>query len=251
MSTTTVLPSLLRIPIGQVVPGPNARGDLGDLTELRTSIAAMGILTPVIVEPVGADRYRLIEGHRRHACAKALGFTHIDAVLRRVANDGHRLRVQLAIHAQRAPFDPIAEARALATLMFDHGISREDLALVTGHTPGWVRDRLVLLQLTDAEQAEVARGDMTIGRAIGLVYSRRGGEVVKDMGFDFAAAARRGRATEARQRLPEPHLNARHRLAGQARARCRHDDRPRIGLVACGECWESAIRADVVAEAVA
>lgn len=64
------------IDVSQVVVGERARKDLGDLTELKESMATLGQLQPIGLAP-GND---LLFGGRRLAAAKALGWTEILAV---------------------------------------------------------------------------------------------------------------------------------------------------------------------------
>lgn len=169
----TMLPALMRIPIDLVEPGPNARGDVGDVTELAMSIRALGMQKPLLVSDIGEGRYRLLDGHRRYAAARQLGLPHVDAVLRRDAGGAMRIQQQLAMHAQAQPFDPIAEARALSTLMFNYNLSREEIAHNIGKSPNWVRDRIALLQLDDDEQQSVRQGSMSITSAQAAVAMRR------------------------------------------------------------------------------
>lgn len=244
---TQTVRALLRIPINRIDPGDNPRGDLGDLTELHDSIAAIGMQQPLLVEEIKGGRYRLIEGGRRYACAQALGMPYVLGILRRVPQPADRLLAQLAIHTQRRGFDPIAEAKALSTLMFDEHMSREEISRATGWAETLIRDRLALLNLTDSEQDAVAAGQLTLGRALEIVRNRRG--TARPVPAPAAAPVAKRTAAPKRTTAPvpdEPHLNHGHRLAANATERCTHDDRPRIGDVACGECWEATIRVDAL-----
>lgn len=165
--------ALLRIPTDHVHPGPNARGQVGDVSELAVSISALGQQIPLIVEQLGPDRYRVIDGHRRLSAIKLAGLATVDAVLRRTPGDAERIVRQLAMHAQARSFDPIAEAKALHHLMWDMNMGREQIARLIGKSPAWVRDRIGLLQLDDTEQAAVARGGMTLNEAVSTVRDRR------------------------------------------------------------------------------
>ncbi|WP_329013103.1 ParB/RepB/Spo0J family partition protein [Micromonospora rifamycinica] len=174
MDHATVLDgALLRIPTRHVHPGPNARGQVGDVSELAVSISAIGQQVPLIVEQIGPDRYQVIDGHRRLSAAKLADLPTVDAVLRRSPGPAERIIRQLAMHAQSRSFDPIAEARALHHLMWDLRLGREQIARLVGKSPAWVRDRIGLLQLTEQEQAEVARGGMPLVAAQSAVRQRR------------------------------------------------------------------------------
>lgn len=173
MAEVQILSALARIPIGLVRPGVNARGDVGDVGELAQSIRALGMQKPLLVCDTGHGTYEVLDGHRRLAAAQLLRLTHVDALLRRDLGAAVRLQRQLAMHAQAKSFDPIAEATALSALMFDHGMSREDIARSVGKSPSWVRDRIALLQLEPEERQAVACGSMSVSTAASLVGYRR------------------------------------------------------------------------------
>jgi ParB family chromosome partitioning protein len=176
MATTVepqLLNSLLRIPLHLLDPGPNVRANLAGIDELATSISRLGMQKPLLVIDTGNGRYRILDGHRRHAAARRLRLDHVDAILRREAPDVVRIQQQLAIQAQTEGFDPIAEATALNTLMWTHKLSREEIAAAIGRSPAWVRDRISLVHLTDDEKRAVAAGRMPIAQALSVLASRR------------------------------------------------------------------------------
>lgn len=172
MNAAIPINALLRIPIEQLRPGRNARGEVGDVTELALSIKTLGMQKPLLVIDAG-DAFQVIDGHRRLAAARRLEHTHVDAVVRR--DPGERLlQLQLAMSAQSKTFDPIAEAKALHHLMFEQKLTREQIAAAVGKSPGWVRDRIALLRLKGDEQAAVATGQLSVAEATVRIRSRAG-----------------------------------------------------------------------------
>jgi ParB-like chromosome segregation protein Spo0J len=152
MATTVepqLLNSLLRIPLHLLDPGPNVRANLAGIDELATSISRLGMQKPLLVIDTGNGRYRILDGHRRHAAARRLRLDHVDAILRREAPDVVRIQQQLAIQAQTEGFAAI------------------------GRSPAWVRDRISLVHLTDDEKRAVAAGRMPIAQALSVLASRR------------------------------------------------------------------------------
>lgn len=173
-----LLNAMLRIPIDQVHAGPNARGDLGDVSELAASLRAIGMQQPILVCQDGTDRYEVIEGHRRLAAARLLAWPYVDAVLRRATEPATRVVQQLAMHTQARQFDPIAEAKALHSLMWEHRMDRGEIARAIGRSPEWVRDRVLLLQLDTGRQQAVSSGRLSVGAAVleaRLVVDRKAG----------------------------------------------------------------------------
>lgn len=234
-----LLPSLLRIPLSWVEPGPNRRGaDVGDVSDLAVSMSSLGQMMPVLVEQLGERRFRLIEGHRRRKAAQLAGLTHLDAVLRGHLGDADRTLRQLAIQTHAKAFEPIAEARALHDLMWTYGMSREEIGRKLGRTPTWVRDRIALLQLTEQEQEQVEQRILPLGDALARVRVRRDTRDGRAPAGPRAARASR-----------DEHFVDAHPLAPAARARCRDAGHTRterfvLGGVACGDCWEQTIRDD-------
>ena len=57
------------------------------MQDLIESIRANGILTPVLIRPVGNDRYEMVSGHRRMHAAQALGLERTPAIIREMTDD--------------------------------------------------------------------------------------------------------------------------------------------------------------------
>lgn len=142
---------LQSIPVSSVVSAGNIRDDIGDVTELAASIAEVGLLEPLVVQP-DHDRYQLLAGHRRLAAVQQLGWTEVPAVIRPVESDGlddaSRIVIQLVENLQRRDLDPFEEARGLAQLKA-LGWKQADIAKRIGRSPGHVSKRLALLDLPD------------------------------------------------------------------------------------------------------
>lgn len=168
------LAGLKAIPVTLVDPGDNRRGPIGDIADLARSIHALGQLEAVTVTALPGGRFQVFEGHRRHAAIVSLGLPQILAVVRSCAPPAPGLR-QVAIHTMRRDFDPIAQAQVLADAMFSgpRPLSREEVAQAIGRSPGWVRDRVSLLQLAPAERARVAAGGLSVAGALEVLRMRR------------------------------------------------------------------------------
>jgi ParB family chromosome partitioning protein len=210
-------------------PG-NVRTDLGDLAGLATSIAEHGVLEPLLVERAPGG-FQVIAGHRRRAAALRLGLVAVPCVVRPPTGRSRAEEVMLVENLQRADLPPLDEARAIRRLMQLTGAGVDHAARRLGKSGQWVRDRLALLDLPADAQQLVANGQLGTSAATGL-----------------ARQVRRARAGEVHvgERCPS-HLTTRHPLAVAARGVCDqagHPSRGRVGSVACGACWETAIRAD-------
>jgi ParB family chromosome partitioning protein len=70
-------PKVVMVRIDELNGSKGPRRDLGDLTDLIASIAAVGVLHPIIVDKDG----NIIAGHRRVAACRALGLKRIPAIV--------------------------------------------------------------------------------------------------------------------------------------------------------------------------
>lgn len=178
-SSPDVVAGVLRIPINQLVHGPNARGELGDVTDLAHSMKTLGQQQPLLVEPTDDGRWSVFDGNRRFKAARAAGLTHLLGIPRNTRlDDVQRTLRQLAMHGTAKSFDPIAEGHAVEWLMFADGgphMTREEIARSLGRSVAWVKGRIDLVQqLTPQEQAAVASGALSVGMALITVSLRRG-----------------------------------------------------------------------------
>lgn len=57
------------------------------MQELVESISSNGVLTPVLVRPLGSDTYEMISGHRRMHAAKLVGLTVIPTIIRDMTDE--------------------------------------------------------------------------------------------------------------------------------------------------------------------
>jgi len=119
----------VKVPIDQIQISGRYRKNLGDLAPLVSSVQAIGLLQPVVVD----SENRLIAGQRRIEAAKMLGWTEIEAVVAADLNDALRLLVaQRDENTCRKDFTP-SEAVALGT---DLETEERKAAKVRKHTRG-------------------------------------------------------------------------------------------------------------------
>lgn len=64
---------LVNVPTEALDTAHNIRAELGDLTELTSSIADLGVVTPVTVYQPAAGRWVVLAGHRRVEAAGRAG----------------------------------------------------------------------------------------------------------------------------------------------------------------------------------
>jgi ParB family chromosome partitioning protein len=109
--------ALRELPVEAMEPNrfqPRRAMDPAALAELRNSIAASGLLQPVVVRQVGSG-YELVAGERRWRAVRELGWKRIPAVVRDV-DDRTLLTLALVENLQRASLSSIDEAEGYERL---------------------------------------------------------------------------------------------------------------------------------------
>ena len=160
-----------QLPIGSVRPNPRQPRTVFDedaMAELASSVAAVGLLQPVVVRPTTAGHFELVMGERRWRAAVQAGLHSIPALVRATADDD-LLRDALLENLHRASLNPLEEAAAYQQLLDDFGSTHEELAARVGRSRPHISNTLRLLKLSPAVQRKVAAGVLTAGHARALV----------------------------------------------------------------------------------
>lgn len=146
----------------------NYRTDLGDLHGLATSIAAHGILEPLIVRPLPVPRgevtHEVIAGQRRYRAAILAGSDAAPCIVREM-DDEEALQVCAVENGQRKDPSPLEEAEALKILLERYGRSVEHVADRLGHDKRYVTRRLALLSLGATARTWLAEGTLPLRHA--------------------------------------------------------------------------------------
>jgi ParB family chromosome partitioning protein len=159
------------IPVEHVSPNPRQPREVFDeeaMAELVHSVREIGLLQPVVVRPVGEDRYELIMGERRWRATKEAGLDTIPAIVRETSDDA-MLRDALLENLHRAELNPLEEAAAYQQLLEDFGCTHDELAARIGRSRPQISNTLRLLRLSPPVQRRVAAGVLSAGHARALV----------------------------------------------------------------------------------
>lgn len=84
---------------------------------LQRSINALGLLTPILLRPLGNDGYVVVAGRRRLAACRALGFAQIEAHIDRTLREDRDALAATAENMARAEMPPVDQWRAMAQLL--------------------------------------------------------------------------------------------------------------------------------------
>ena len=141
-------------PIGRTVPiellDPNPgqpRQVMGDLSELKASIAEKGIIEPLIVRQRGA-RFQIIAGERRYQAASQIGLRELPVVIRD-SDDVEVIEVALIENIQRKDLGVFEEAEAMQALAKRCAYTHEDLAKRLGKSRTSVTESLSIAEMPD------------------------------------------------------------------------------------------------------
>ena len=106
------------IPVDLIERNPfqtRASVDESALKELSASIAATGVVQPILGRPLADNRFQLIAGERRWLASKMAGKTTVPAILRHVS-DEQAMEITIVENLQRTDLNPMEQARAYQRL---------------------------------------------------------------------------------------------------------------------------------------
>lgn len=141
--------------------------DDASLMELTNSIRVHGVISPIILVPVGS-RYMIISGERRYRAAKKAGLMTIPAIVRNYSQKQID-EISLIENLQREDLNPIETAVAIKKLMDEYKYTQEEVADRIGKSRPAVANTLRLLTLTQPVIDMVANGKLSPGHARCLV----------------------------------------------------------------------------------
>ena len=156
---------------------PRKRFDSDSLSELAGSIAAHGVLQPILVRATGNGRYQIIAGERRWRAAKQAELTEIPAIVLD-SDDLAAAEIALVENVQREDLNPIEEAGAFRALAEEFGLTQEELSRRVGKSRSYIANASRLLELPDEAKTMVSAGELSAGHARTLLGLRDRSQIV-------------------------------------------------------------------------
>ncbi len=194
----------MTLPIERLAPSPfqprrSAGLDEDSIAELARSVAAHGVLQPILVrrDPVTPETYQIIAGERRWRAAQRAGLHEVPVILRPVS-DEEALVVAMIENLQRRDLDPIEEAEGYQRLIEEFSLTHEALAEAVGKSRSHITNMLRLLKLPASVREAIKSGALTFGHARALLAHPDPAQAAREV-------IRRGlsvRETEALSRNP-------------------------------------------------
>jgi ParB family chromosome partitioning protein len=159
------------IPVDQIDRNPyqtRTRFDETQLAELAASVAATGVVQPILVRVLPNGRFQLIAGERRWLASQRAGKETVPAILRQVS-DEQAMEMTIVENLQRTDLNPMEQARAYERLSRDFKLTQEQMAQRTGKDRASVSNFLRLLRLPEQVQGKVEAGELSFGHARALL----------------------------------------------------------------------------------
>ena len=152
-------------------PGqPRKRFDDEALQALADSVKERGVLQPVLVRPRPGGSYELVAGERRWRAARLAGLETLPALVQQ-RDDARSLEDALIENMAREDLNPIEAARAVAALVEELGLTREEVGRRVGRSRVAVSNLLRLLDLPDEALALIEDGSLTEGHGRALLLA--------------------------------------------------------------------------------
>ncbi|MCW1984835.1 UNVERIFIED_ORG: ParB family chromosome partitioning protein [Sphingomonas sp. R1F5B] len=146
---------------------PRRHFDEEALDELAQSIAARGVIQPVIVRPMAGGRYQLVAGERRWRAAQRARVHEIPAIVRQL-DEREVTALALIENLQREDLNPVEEARAYQRLSDNDGLTQQEIARFVDKSRSHVANLMRLLSLPEEVLDMVQRDDLSMGHARAL-----------------------------------------------------------------------------------
>ncbi len=159
------------VPVHQIEPNPEQPRltfHQESLDELAASIREHGVLQPVLVRPLGGNRFQLVAGERRCRASQAAGLTTIPALVEDL-DDDTALEISVIANLQREDLSPLDEAAMYDRMIREHGYSVRRLAQKLGKDKGYLENRLRLADAPEEVRALVSVRKDTLSHAYELL----------------------------------------------------------------------------------
>jgi len=161
--------------IEQLQPGqyqPRSIMDQGKLQELADSIAAQGIVQPIVVRRLSGRKYEIIAGERRWRAAQLAKLSEVPVLVKQV-NDQQTIAMALIENIQREDLNPLEEASALQRLIDEFKLTHAEAAEAVGRSRVAVSNLLRLLDLSKTVKDLLNDGLLEMGHARCLLSLER------------------------------------------------------------------------------
>src|SRR3712207_4333764 len=162
-------------------PNPEQpRVEIGDLTELTTSVKEKGVLEPLLVKPSAQKgRWMIIAGERRWRAASAAGLREVPCIEMDV-DAASVAEIALIENMQRKDLTPWEEADGLAALCQRYGYTHEDVSKKVGKSRSTVTEAITLAAIPEEIREECRRADINVKSLLLQVVRQPDAEAMRE-----------------------------------------------------------------------
>lgn len=170
------------IALDQLDPNPEQpRVEIGDLSELVTSVREKGVLEPLLVKPTQQKgRWMIIAGERRWRAAKAAGLRDVPCIEMDV-DEAAVAEIALIENMQRKDLTPWEEADGLAALCQRYGYTHEDVSKKVGKSRSTVTEAIALAAIPEEIREECRRADINVKSLLLQVVRQPDTQTMREM----------------------------------------------------------------------
>ncbi len=147
---------------------PRVLFDEEKLNELAESIREHGVLTPLLVSPLGNGRYRIIAGERRWRASRIAGIKKLPIIIKDVSPQ-EIMEISLIENLQREDLNIIEEAKGYKRLSDEFGMTQEQMAKRVGKSRPVVANALRLLSLPSDAITLLEEGKLSLAHGKSLL----------------------------------------------------------------------------------
>lgn len=148
---------------------PRRDMDPDKLKELADSIAAQGVIQPIIVRKIeGDNKYEIIAGERRWRASQLAELQEVPVVLKDL-DDRSVMAIALIENIQREDLTALEEAEALRRLQDEFELTHQQIATAVGKSRTTITNLLRLLELAFDVKVMLGKGLLEMGHARALL----------------------------------------------------------------------------------
>lgn len=148
---------------------PRRDMDPEKLKELADSIAAQGVIQPIIVRKIeGDNKYEIIAGERRWRASQLAELQEVPVVLKDL-DDRSVMAIALIENIQREDLTALEEAEALRRLQDEFELTHQQIATAVGKSRTTITNLLRLLELAFDVKVMLGKGLLEMGHARALL----------------------------------------------------------------------------------
>ena len=133
--------------------------------ELSGSIARVGLLEPIVVEPKKGGGYSLIAGFHRLAAVHRLGWKEIPAIIRERKEGESKKGLSLIENIIRKDMSVEEECEAVRYMVEEEGLSVSEICSLLNKSRRWVEIRLAMPNYPFEVREALFKGEIGVGHA--------------------------------------------------------------------------------------